>query len=70
MSGKVSPARLREAREYLGFGVEQAAQRLSCAPMLLEAIESGTAGNDGYFVFQKHGWNLAVVKVERILGGA
>jgi transcriptional regulator with XRE-family HTH domain len=36
-------ARTREAREYLGFSVAQAAEHLSCAPMLLEAIEAGTA---------------------------
>jgi transcriptional regulator with XRE-family HTH domain len=35
--------RIRQAREYLGFSVAQAAERLRCAPMLLEAIEAGTA---------------------------
>jgi len=33
-------ARIREAREYIGFSVEQAAERLGCAPELLEAIEA------------------------------
>ena len=36
-------ARIREAREYLGFSIAQAAERLGCAPMLVEAIEAGDA---------------------------
>ena len=36
-------ARIREARDYIGFSIGQAAGRLGCAPMLLEAIEAGTA---------------------------
>lgn len=36
-------ARIREAREYLGFSTAQAAERLRCAPVLLEAIEAATA---------------------------
>jgi transcriptional regulator with XRE-family HTH domain len=36
-------ARIREAREYLGLSTAQAAERLRCAAMLLEAVEAGTA---------------------------
>lgn len=40
----VQPGRLREAREYLGFTREQVATVLHCSPLLIEAMENGTAG--------------------------
>jgi|SRR5215469_14625494 len=36
-------ARLREAREYLGFTVDQVSRALSVSPLIVEAIEDGTA---------------------------
>ncbi len=37
----VLPARLRDAREYLGFTREDVAGALGCAPAVLERIEAG-----------------------------
>lgn len=43
------PARLREAREWMGFSVEQVAQRLNVAPSVIELMESGGAApSDGF----------------------
>jgi transcriptional regulator with XRE-family HTH domain len=67
MDEKVSAGRLREARVYLGFSVEQAAERLGCAPMLLEAIEAGTA-DPGPEVLAKFG-RLYMRPVEWFTGG-
>ena len=39
----ILPARLLEAREYLGFSVDQVARALSCSPLIIEAIEAGEA---------------------------
>jgi transcriptional regulator with XRE-family HTH domain len=40
---KAVPDRLREAREYLGFTREDTAAALRCSPLLIEALEAGTA---------------------------
>lgn len=42
MGTEAIPARLREAREYLGFSVAQAAERVGCPPTLVAAMEDGT----------------------------
>lgn len=38
----VISARLLEAREYLGFSVDQVARALSYSPLLIEGMEDGT----------------------------
>ena len=42
MSTEMIPARLREAREYIGLTRDQASWHLGWMPELLEAIEAGT----------------------------
>jgi transcriptional regulator with XRE-family HTH domain len=37
------PARLREAREYVGLTREDAAGALGCTPLLVESMETGEA---------------------------
>lgn len=40
------PARLAQAREYVGFTVEQVAAALDCAPLAIAMLEAGTAAPD------------------------
>lgn len=44
--GRIDSTRLREAREYLGFSLDQATGRLGWPHSLLAAIEDGTAEPD------------------------
>jgi transcriptional regulator with XRE-family HTH domain len=38
---EIIPARFREAREYIGFTLDQAATALHCSRLLLESLEDG-----------------------------
>jgi transcriptional regulator with XRE-family HTH domain len=48
---EIIPARIREAREYLGFTRDQAAEALHCSPLLIAGLEEGgVEPSEGFLV--------------------